>query len=136
LPTPIRSLDHVAFLVADTETALTTFRDRFGLVVVAQEVNDEAHVRMTYLDAGNALLQLVEPLSDESPLARVLRNQGEGLHHICFAVDDVEAAAKRFVADETPFTWGAGGRGRRSAFVPGVPPHGVTVELNEFEPST
>lgn len=136
MPTPIRSLDHVAFLVANTEMALATFRDRFGLVVVSQEVNDEAHVRMTYLDAGNALLQLIEPLSEESPLAPVLRNHGEGIHHICFAVDDVEAAAERFAADKTPFTWGAGGRGRKSAFVPGVPPHGVAVELNEFAPST
>ena len=52
-------------------------------------------MRLTYLDAGNAFLQLVEPLDPASALATWLDEHGEGLHHICFGVDDVPAAARR-----------------------------------------
>jgi methylmalonyl-CoA/ethylmalonyl-CoA epimerase len=136
MTTEIRALDHVAILVGDTSSAVAYYRDRLGLPVVAEEINETAHVRMTYLDAGNVLIQLVEPMSDESPLAPVLRERGEGIHHICFAVEDVEAAATRFSDGDAAFVWGAGGRGRASAFVPGRPRHDVLIELNEFEPGT
>ena len=86
----IRRLDHVAIVVSDTPTALQHFRDRLGLSVVAVDEPPEVPVRLTYLDLGNTWLQLVEPLDPDHPLAAWLALHGEGLHHICFGVDDVE----------------------------------------------
>jgi methylmalonyl-CoA/ethylmalonyl-CoA epimerase len=130
--TPIRRLDHVAIAVADTEVALTYFRDVLGLAVVHSERNEPVGVRLTYLDAGNAFLQLVEPLRDDSPIAAHVREHGDGLHHICFAVDDVERDAHA-LGDGAEIRLGSG-RGRPAAFVPGPVQHGTPVECTAYEP--
>ena len=127
----VRRLDHVAVLVRDTEAALGYFRDRLGLAVARSEEIPTPHVRLTYLDAGNAYIQLVEPLDPTLELARSLEESGEGLHHICFGVDDPVAAAQELALDGTTPRAG-GGRGRVSAFVPGPTAHGVLVECTEF----
>ena len=91
----IRRLDHVAVAVKDTEAALAYFRDRLGLRVAAVDEPPEVPVRLTYLDLGNTWLQLVEPLDPAHPLAAWLEANGDGLHHICFGVDDVECELLR-----------------------------------------
>lgn len=128
----VRTLDHVAIAVSDTQRALEHFSHRLGLAVVRSEVIASPHVRLTYLDAGNALIQLVEPLDDDSPVAVHIATHGEGLHHICFGVDDVtSAAAALSVAGVEEISLGEG-RGRVSAFVPGPRPHSVAIECTEF----
>jgi methylmalonyl-CoA/ethylmalonyl-CoA epimerase len=127
--TPLRRLDHVAIVVADTEKALVYFRDRLGLAVASTDEIGNPPVRLTYLDAGNAFVQLVEPLQDDSEIAQWLAANGEGLHHICFGVDDVPAAVEE-LAGRPPATLGSG-RGRISAFLPGGQ-HGTRIECTEF----
>jgi methylmalonyl-CoA/ethylmalonyl-CoA epimerase len=129
----IRRLDHVAVAVGDTERALSHFCGRLGLSVVSTEVLSHPHVRLTYLDAGNAYIQLVEPLDEESPIAAHLAEQGEGLHHVCFAVDDVDAEARVLSEERDPQVSFGSGRGRVSAFVPGTPRFGVRIECTEFK---
>lgn len=87
-------LDHLAILVADTEVALHLWRDRFGFPVVLSEVVNEGTIRLTHLDLGNTHLQLVQPLSYDHPLWSWIEENGEGLHHLCLAVDDVSVAAE------------------------------------------
>ncbi len=130
--TPIRRLDHVAFVVRDTEAALTTYRDRFGLRVAHTEVLESLQVRLTYLDCGNAFLQLVEPLDSDTQLGRWLAEHGEGLHHVAFGVEGAVAAAAALAADGAPAAVEGQGRGRVSAFVPGEPLHGVQLECTDF----
>jgi methylmalonyl-CoA/ethylmalonyl-CoA epimerase len=131
--TRFRRLDHIAILVSSTDEALAYYRDRLGFPVVAEEAFETPPVRLTYVDCGNALIQLLEPTGD-SPLSAALAEKGEGIHHICFSADDVVGAAVAH-GDE-----GAGdpiqgkGRGRGSAFVPGPIHHGVLVEVTEFHP--
>lgn len=129
MTSPIQRLDHVAIAVRDTEAALSYFRDRLGLTVVSSEENAPARARLTYLDAGNAFIQLVAPLSDDAPIAGHLRRHGEGLHHVCFGVDDVVAATAT-LAGATPGEVRVGsGRGKPSAFLPGEPSYGTLVEV-------
>jgi methylmalonyl-CoA/ethylmalonyl-CoA epimerase len=130
--TLLRRLDHVAVVVRSTEAALRFYRDRLGLRVAASEEIATPHVRLTYLDAGNAYVQLVEPLDGASALAAWLDEHGEGLHHLCFGVDDVPAAVATLSDDGTPATLGTG-RGRVSAFVGTEASHGVRVECTEFD---
>ncbi len=129
--TVLRRLDHVAVAVRDTDDALHYFRDRLGLEVSRSEEIESPHVRLTYLDAGNAYIQLVEPLDRDADLAGWIDENGEGLHHICFGVDDVLEAAEELAVDGAAATPGTG-RGRVSAFVPGPPAHGVRIECTEF----
>ena len=90
------------------------------------------HVRLTYLDVGNTYIQLVEPLDADSPMAAGLAEKGEGLHHICFGVDDIPASVAAMSDDGGEFVVGSG-RGRLSAFVPAADSHGVQLECTEFE---
>jgi methylmalonyl-CoA/ethylmalonyl-CoA epimerase len=129
--TVIRRLDHVAVLVRSTDEALRFYSGRLGLAVASSEEIDSPHVRLTYLDAGNAYLQLVQPLDGDSPLARWLEEHGEGLHHICFGVDNVPAAAAALSDPGADVTLGSG-RGRVSAFVAAAASNGVRVECTEF----
>lgn len=126
----LQRLDHVAIAVRDTDEALRHFRDRLGLPVIHQEDNDAAEARLTYLDAGNAYLQLVQPLNPQSELAQ----WGEGLHHICFGVENVAASAAALAGEAAPPVQMGSGRGRPSAFVPGPAPHGVRIECTQLTP--
>ena len=131
--TPIRRLDHVAIAVHDTERALEHFSGHLGLRVISSEEIPRPRLRLTYLDAGNAMLQLVEPLDDDSAIATHLARSGEGLHHICFGVDEVAAGAAELSVQDGAEVIVGGGRGRLSAFVPGPRPHGVAIECTEFD---
>jgi methylmalonyl-CoA/ethylmalonyl-CoA epimerase len=129
--TELRRLDHVAVLVRSTEDALRFYRDRLGLAVHSSEEISAPHVRLTYLDTGNAYLQLVEPLDGDGPLAAWLDEHGEGLHHICFGVDDVAGVVDRLNDPGSGVVLGSG-RGRVSAFVTANGSHGVRIECTEF----
>lgn len=130
--TPVRRLDHVALVVRDTDEALRFYRDRLGLRVALSEELPAHQVRLTHLDAGNAYIQLVEPLELESPLHAWLEEHGEGLHHVCFGVDDVTEAVTHLSDNGGPVTLGSG-RGRVSGFVATSDSHGVSIECTEFD---
>jgi methylmalonyl-CoA/ethylmalonyl-CoA epimerase len=129
----VRRLDHVAVVVRDTEAAIRHFSGSLGLDVVSSETLCDPRVRLTYLDLGNTLLQLVEPLDDRSTVAASLAEHGEGLHHLCFAVDSVDDAVVK-LSDSGRDPTLASGRGRTSAFIGGSPLHGVRLECTEFRP--
>ena len=131
--TAIRRLDHVAIAVRDTQAALARFAAGYGLSAISSEEIERPHVRLTYIDCGNAFIQLVEPLDDASQVAEFLAEHGEGLHHICFGVDDVLAAATALSPEHSPPPTMGSGRGRPSAFVAGEAPCGVRVEVTEFD---
>lgn len=126
----LRRLDHVAILVSDTDSAMERFARPLGLEVAHSEEIESPPARLTYLDCGNAYIQLVEPLADDGPLREALDRDGEGLHHICFGVDDVRAAVTA-VSGRGPEATGSG-RGRISAFVP-ESLLSTTVEVTEFD---
>jgi len=129
--TLLRRLDHVAVLVRDTDEALRFYSGRLGLAVTSSEEIPTPHVRLTYLDAGNAYIQLVQPLSGDSPLTVWLDEHGEGLHHICFGVDDVAGSVGELSDPGAEISMGKG-RGRVSSFVSAAGSHGVRIECTEF----
>ena len=88
-------VDHIAILVRNTDLALTFYRDQMGLPELYSEVLDEVGVRLTHLDMGNVRLQLVQPLRGDHPLSKQLDERGEGFHHVCWKVDDVDKAMAR-----------------------------------------
>jgi methylmalonyl-CoA/ethylmalonyl-CoA epimerase len=130
--TLVRRLDHVAIVVRSTEEALRFYEGDLGLHVHSSEVIEAPRVRLTYLDAGNAFLQLVEPLDATSQIATWLDENGEGLHHVCFGVDDVEQAVASMSDPDSKILLG-NGRGRVSSFVTATGSHGVRIECTEFD---
>ena len=128
--TGLNGLDHIAILVESTETALGYYRDRLGFPVVAEEAFETPPVRLTYVDCGNAAIQLIEP-TGPSPIAEALAAKGEGVHHICFATEDPVATAIAIGDDGAGDPITGRGRGRASAFAAGAVHHGTLVELTE-----
>jgi methylmalonyl-CoA/ethylmalonyl-CoA epimerase len=120
----------VAIAVRDSARAAADFEERLGVRAVHSEELAQPPVRLTYLDAGNCFIQLVEPLSADAELASWLDAHGEGLHHLCFGVDDVASAVGEIAGVDPPLTLGSG-RGRPSAFVP-EELHGVRLECTRF----
>lgn len=133
-----KSLDHIAILVQDVEEALTFYRDRLGLPVVIDEVIESGGVRLTHLDLGNLQLQLVQPLSQDHPLGRQLAERGEGLHHLCFAVDQVDQALVELREQGLEVRAGSphqGPKGRQAAFVEPTTTRGVLWEITSQTPN-
>lgn len=127
----IERIDHIAIAVRAIDASLPYYRDELRLVLTHDEVLPDIGVRLAYLDAGNTMVQLVEPTAD-GPVATFLAEHGEGLHHICFAVADIPAVLQR-LSGESDARIFRGGRARRCAFLLHRP-NGLLTELTETQP--
>jgi methylmalonyl-CoA/ethylmalonyl-CoA epimerase len=130
-PMQHQGLDHLAIAVPSTEEALKIWRDRLGFPVVCSEVVNGGAIRLTHLDLGNTTLQLVEPLTPDHPLQAWLKQNGPGLHHFCFKVEDVGAARTALqtaglAGEATPHQ---GTLGKRALFLTKTATQGVQVEI-------
>lgn len=111
----ITKIDHLGVAVRSLETVIPYYRDILGLECEGQEEVESQKVKTAFFTAGDVHIELLEPTSDESPIAKFLEKNGEGIHHIAFATDDVEGQlgqAKEKGArliHEVPFA-GAGGK--------------------------
>ncbi len=129
-------LDHIAIVVANTEEALTFYRDTLGLSVVLSEVVNDPPVKLTHLDMGNTHLQLVEPIGKDHPLRDYLEEHGEGLHHLCFRVNNVAESIQQLPAkDMAPrsTTLHDGPNGRKAAFIDPSGTRGILIEMTSDE---
>ncbi|WP_127933871.1 VOC family protein [Nonomuraea polychroma] len=84
-------VDHVGIAAHNADQAMPFYVERLGLTVIGDERAADPGVRLVYIDGGNVMLQLVEPYR-EGPVARFLRERGEGLHHVCFNVRGIGAS--------------------------------------------
>lgn len=90
---PIGVLDHIGIAVADLDAACERYGARLGARIVQRQQIEGQPVEVAFVDVpGETLLELVSPTAADSPLTGFLERRGEGLHHICFRVEDVDAA--------------------------------------------
>jgi methylmalonyl-CoA epimerase len=132
----IKKIDHIGVAVKSIEEALIFYQD-LGLKVAHTEAEWEQRVVVAFMPAGESEVELIEPIDKDGPMARFLQKRGEGMHHICFEVIDIQ----RFLAhlqergveliDEEPRI---GTGGKRIAFIHPREAHGVLVELYEKAP--
>lgn len=127
-----QGLDHLAIVVPSTDEALKIWRDQLGFPVVCSETVNGGVVRLTHLDLGNTHLQLVEPLTPDHPLQGWLAQNGPGLHHFCFKVDNVgtshaELASAGFAPASPPPHQGT--QGKRALFLAKAATQNVQVEI-------
>ncbi len=127
-------IDHIGVVVRDIQQALAVYEAALGLPL--REVMDvpDDKVRVAFLSVGTSHVELVQPTSDDTGTAKFLENHGEGVHHICIEVENLEQTLDRLkdcgvrLIDEVPRE-GAHGR---VAFVHPKGAHGVLVELVEY----
>lgn len=87
----IEKIHHVGVAVRNLEEALRFYRDVLGLPVHKQATVEEQGVKAALLTIGQSEIELLEPLGPETAVGRFLERRGEGLHHLCFQTDDIDA---------------------------------------------
>jgi methylmalonyl-CoA/ethylmalonyl-CoA epimerase len=124
---------HIGIAVRALDELLPLYRDVLGMPEVPLDDADGAAI--AGLAAGESLVELLQAQTDDSPIAKFVAKRGPGIHHVCFAVDDLDgtldkcrAAGLRLI-DETPRI---GAEGKRIAFLHPSGTGGVLVELSEY----
>jgi methylmalonyl-CoA/ethylmalonyl-CoA epimerase len=128
----IQRIDHLGIAVHKLEDAIPLYEKALGLKCERIEEVPSQKVRTAFFDVGGTHLELLEPTTEESPIAKFLKDKGEGIHHLAFATDDVagqlaqaKAAGVRLI-NEAPVP-GAGGK--QVAFLHPKSTRGVLTEL-------
>jgi methylmalonyl-CoA epimerase len=128
----LTEIDHVAIAVADLDAAVAWYQTMFGATVAHRERIDSDGVEEALLRVADSYIQLLTPVSVESPVARYLERHGEGIHHVGYRVADVASALARLqsegarVIDAVPRP---GSRGTTVAFVHPKTSFGTLIEL-------
>jgi methylmalonyl-CoA/ethylmalonyl-CoA epimerase len=131
------TLYHVAIAVRNIDEVEKLYETALGLKVHHREVVEEQGVKSSMLvpEDGGTAVELLEPLSDNSPISNFLEKRGEGIHHICFIVDNIQSALNRLkeqgvqLIDESPRQ---GAYGAKVAFIHPKAMNGVLIELAEM----
>ena len=127
------SIAHIGIAVHALDALLPFYRDVLGMPVVPLDDADGA--RIAGLAAGKSLIELLESATPDSPIGRFVAKRGPGIHHVCFAVDDLDATLVRCrtagvqLIDDTPRI---GAEGKRIALLHPASTGGVLVELSEY----
>lgn len=86
----MKKVDHIGIAVKDLEQVLPYYTDTLGCPLMKIEEVEGQKVKVAFIDAGNIKLELLEPMSEESPIHKFIEKKGEGIHHIAFGVDGIE----------------------------------------------
>ncbi len=130
----LTKLDHVGIAVRSLAGALPAFEAALGGTATPPEEVPDQKVRVTFIQTGESGIELLESTSPDGPIGRFVDKRGEGIHHLSFLVDDLEAALERCrkaglqLIDETPRQ---GAAGKRIAFLHPKSTNGVLIELSE-----
>ncbi len=132
----VERIDHVGIAVKSIESRLPYYQDALGLNYVGEEVVEEQKVRVAFLKIGESRLELLEPTSEDSTVAKFLQKRGEGIHHIAVHVKDIYSALEEHkrlgsrLIDEDPRV---GAHNMLIAFVHPKSTGGVLIELCQHQ---
>ena len=125
-------IDHIGVAVADLDQAVDLYAEVYGMPLVHRETVTQQGVEAVLLDVGENHVELLSPLSEDSPVGKFLAKRGPGLHHVAYQVADIEATLRRLqgagvrLIDETPRI---GIRSSRVAFLHPSSSGGVLTEI-------
>ena len=128
----VQKVDHIGIAVKNLDESLKFYEAALGLKAVGTEVVAEQKVRVSFLPTGDSEIELLEATSEDSPIAKFIEKNGEGVQHIAYRVENVEAAIAEMkekgirMIDEKP-RYGAGGA--LIAFCHPKSTGGVLIEL-------
>jgi len=126
-------IDHIGIVVHDIQEALKAYETALGLPLKEVVEVPSQKVQVAFLAVGESNVELVQPLTDDTGIAKFLEKRGEGIHHICLEVEDIDAALARLKAHQVSLIDEVARQGAhgRVAFVHPKGMHGVLVELVE-----
>jgi len=127
-------IDHLGIAVRSIPDSLTFYRDALGFELARTETVEDQGVHVALFPAGESRIELLEPFSEETPVGRFIARRGEGLHHICYEVDDLASKLDELRSRGLRLLEGyprLGAEGKLVAFLHPASAHGVLVELVE-----
>lgn len=130
----VTKVDHIGIAVSNLEESIKFYQDVLGLELHGTEVVEEQKVKVAFLPIGDTEVELLEGTEPDSPIAKFIEKKGQGVQHIAFRVENIEAALEEMRAkgmrliDEKP-RYGAGGA--KIAFLHPKSTNGVLIELCE-----
>lgn len=133
----VKKIDHIGIAVKDIQSVLSFYQDALGLENLGFEVVEDQGVRVAFLPVGESRFELLEPLNDDSPVAKFIARRGEGIHHICLDVDSVPESLEEMkqrglqLIDDKPRR---GAHHKEIAFVHPKASNGVMIELSQDAP--
>jgi methylmalonyl-CoA epimerase len=130
----MEALDHLGVAVHRLVDRLDFWRDALGIEPERFEEVPSEKVRIAFLSVGNTHVELLEPTAPDSPIARFLASRGEGIHHVCFRVSDIEDVVARLRKAGAPLIGDAprpGAGGCRVAFLHPRGTGGILIELSQ-----
>ena len=88
-------IDHIGVAVSDLDSAIALYEGTLGMPVAHRETVESQGVEAVLLDVGEGHVELLRPLGPDTPVGKFVERSGEGLHHVAYAVDDIDAALDR-----------------------------------------
>jgi methylmalonyl-CoA/ethylmalonyl-CoA epimerase len=128
----LTKINHIGIAVKSLNETIPFYRDNLGMELKGIEEVADQRVRVAMLQIGESMIELLEPTSDDSPVAKFIEKNGSGIHHIAYEVADIEASIAALLAaggrmiDEKPRN---GAHGTRIAFIHPKSSYGVLTEL-------
>jgi len=116
------------------EAAAKFYAEVLGLPVVARETLDDLKLKVVKVQTGESVLELLEPLAGEPVISKFLASRGEGIHHVCLAVEDIREAIRELKAKGYSPLWDepkVGAGGKWVTFLRTKDTFGVLLELNQ-----
>ncbi|MCA9976689.1 MAG: methylmalonyl-CoA epimerase [Chloroflexota bacterium] len=130
----IKKINHIAIVTPDLDDATGFWAEALGLPISRIENVPEEEVTVAFLPIGDSNIELLQPTSDESGVARYLQKRGAGMHHMCLEVEDIDVALAKLKAANVPLINDeakTGHGGTRYAFIHPKGTGGVLIELYE-----
>ncbi len=131
----LKKINHIAIAVNNIEEAAKFYQNVLGLNLSGIEMVAAQKTRVGFFKIGESNIELVQPAESDSPLVKFLETKGQGIHHICFEVDDVEAEVKAYLEkgatliDQKPRP---GAHNTKVAFIHPRSSGGILIELCEY----
>jgi methylmalonyl-CoA/ethylmalonyl-CoA epimerase len=131
----IKQINHVAIVVEDIDESLAFWRDALGIEMHELRDVPAEKSKVAFLPVAGSEIELVQPTSDDSGIAKYLAKRGQGMHHVCLEVDDIEGMLAQLkekgvrLINEQPKT---AADGKRYAFIHPESSSGVLVELYQI----
>lgn len=131
----IKRIHHIAVVVEDLDAALLFWKDKLGLSLEKVETVTSQEVKIAFLPVGESEIELLEPLTGDSGVAKFLRKRGPGMHHLCLEVENISQKLLELeqqgvsLIHEDPLVMDDG---RKMAFLHPRSAHGVLIELYQL----
>jgi methylmalonyl-CoA/ethylmalonyl-CoA epimerase len=132
----LTKINHIGIAVKSLDETIPFYRDNLGMALAGIEEVVEQKVRVAMLQVGESMIELLEPTSEDSPVAKFIDKNGAGIHHIAYQVTDIEAAIAKLLADGARMIDDkprGGAHGTRIAFIHPKSSNGVLTELCQAE---